>query len=246
MARSQQAAATRGAPGAVAVVVIVALLVAASPLIAREAGTTVRVFKLHYISVKEAANAVEPLLSEQGSVTLQPRQDRISVQDRPEVIAKVAERLEIVDRKPSSYRLQVELLEGVRSSLPESVETEVDPRMRRMFPFKAYRRIGLTHFDGELGDPVEADLGEGYHLSFEAASLVTADTPWHIPNPDSRMELRTLLLELIRKPGQAPVEVVRTRVVLSENQEAFIGAAGSEDSPTGLVLILKALKVAGG
>jgi hypothetical protein len=41
------------------------------------------------------------------------------------------------------------------------------------------------------------------------------------------------------------VEVLKTSVFLSEKQEVFIGAGASEDSRSGLVLILQAQEIGG-
>lgn len=232
-----------GSTALVALAMAAAVLAGAVPASAREDGSTVRVFKLQYVSVKDAAAAITPLLSEQGSVSLQPSQSRISVQDRPEVIKKVAERLAVIDRKPGGYVLQVELLEGVKGELPAKLRAEVDMRALKMYPFTSYRRISLTTLEGELGTPVEAELGEGYHLSFEPALL---DSPYHIRGQDTVMELRKALLEHLKKAGEEPVVVVRITATLSENQETHLGAAASEEATSGVVLILKALKVAGG
>jgi len=148
---------------------------------------------------------------------------------------------------PGEFWLQVELLEGQDASLPKRLRADVDTRLKRMFPFEAYRRIGSTRFEGVIGEPLEADLGSGYHLGFIVTSIgVSDESPWHIPDPGSRLVLQSLVLERsVKGPDGDPVmaELVRTKVVLSENQEAFIGAAGSEESESGIVLILKSLSM---
>ncbi len=232
-----------GTVALVALAVAAVVLAGVAPASAREDGSTVREFKLQYVSVKDAAAAITPLLSEKGSVSLQPSQSRISVQDRPEVIKKVAERLAVIDRKPGGYVLQVELLEGVKGELPAKLRAEVSRRVLKTSRFTSFRRISLTTLEGELGTAVEAELGEGYHLSFEPAQY---DSPVHIRGQGSVMELRKALLERAKKAGDEPVVVVRITGVLSENQEIHQEVAPSEDATSGVVLIFKALKVAGG
>jgi hypothetical protein len=220
-------------------VVVVAPLAWADP-----PTTTVRMFRLRHVSVLEASQAVQPLLSESGSLTLQPHQSRITVQDRPEVVEQVAEAIRKLDHRPDLYHLRVELLAGSTEAAISKPEATVDPRLRRMFRFTSYHRIGSADFEGELGDAAVARLGSRYRISFVPASLgITEDTPWGIPNPGTRIVLQSLVLErLVEGESEAgSVEVLRTRVFLSPNQEAIIGAGGSEESTSGLVLILKAM-----
>jgi hypothetical protein len=228
------------------VVGLVAILLATSPVLASEqVGTVVRVFNLQHISVMEASNAVDPILSVHGSLTLQPRRSRLTVQDRPEIVEKVAHALAKIDRSPGQFWIQVELLEGRDASLPKGQRADVDVRLQRMFPFDAYQRIGSTRFEGIIGETLEADLGSGYQLSFVVELFDAAEeSMYHIPDTDSRLVLQSLVLERVisnSKGAPAMLELVRTRVVLSESQEAFIGAAGSEESESGVVLILKSL-----
>lgn len=223
---------------------VVLLLAVAGPVMAGPQPTAVRSFHVQHCSVTEAAAAVEPLLTENGSVTVQPGKSRITVQDRADVVARAAEVIAQLDRSPDRYRIEFVLLEGVKGKLPANERTAVDDRLVRMFPFDAYRTIGSTTFDGVLGEPAEADLGEGLKVAFLAESLgIGADAPWGIPRPGTRAHLRWLTLSkntTAANGGLRSVELFRTSVFLSEQQKIFIGAGTAEDSSRGLVMILEA------
>ena len=211
--------------------------------------TTVRVFQLRHCSVTEAAAAVEELLTEDGSLTVQPRKGRITVQDRSDVVERAAEVIATLDHPPGRFLIEVEILEGVQGNLPEHQRADVSDQLLRMFPFNAYRSIGVATFDGVMGEAAEADLGEGYRLSFLAESLgITDDTPYGIPRLGSRIHLEWLALSKGTEGSASrsqPSELFRTSVYLSENQELILGAGASESSKRGLVLILQALSVEG-
>ena len=228
--------------------VLLSLIVAVPALWASEP-TTVRVFQVRYRPVTEVAAAVQALLTEDGSLTVQPRQSRITVQDRPEVVEAAAEMIAKMDRSPDRYLIDVVLLQGVAEELPPAQRAPVDTRLKRMFPFVAYRRIGVTSFDGVMGEPAAADLGEGHRVSFLANLLVFDDNaPWGIPDTGNRVHLQWLTLHRLttdRTGKQQSVEILRTSVFLSEKQEVFIGAGASEDSDRGLVLILQAQEIGG-
>jgi hypothetical protein len=231
-------------------IILAVLVFAVAGLVAAAPGpTTVRTFQIRHCSVTEAVAAVEPLLTENGSLTVQPGKSRITVQDRADVVARAAEVIAALDRSPDRYRIEIILLEGVKGQLPAGQRTAVDERLLRMFPFETYRRIGSTTFDGVLGEAADAELGEGIKVAFLAQSLgIGDDAPWGIPRPGTRVHLQWLTLSKQTAAADGSlrsVELLRTSVFLSENQEITIGAGAAESSKRGLVMILQAHSIGG-
>jgi hypothetical protein len=235
--------------GRIAVLLLTFMVGAGHPLASADSPTIVRVFNLQYTSVSEASNAVQPLLSENGTLTVQPQKSRITVQDTQEVIAQVAELLAELDTAPKRYQILVRLIEGTDGEVPESARADVHARVTRMFPFPGYRRIGSTLYEGELGTEASAAIGDGFRLSFFPSQLrVSKDSAWGIPDVGIRIQLQELTLEKLggnRSGDQVALEVIRTDVHLSPKQEVIIGAGASEDSSSGLVLILRAESIGG-
>jgi hypothetical protein len=226
--------------------IVAGLIVAASVAAAAEPETTARVFHLRYVSVVDAMTAVQPLLSEQGSVTMQPKRSRLTVQDRPEVVELVAAVIESLDRAPIVYRIRVDLLEGIRDAAFSSPKIDVPERVKRMFGFEVYRRLGMTSFEGEVGTEASAELGMAYRVSMMPEMVGGgAAMPFGTPDLSSRLHLEWLRLERLPKEGSGgrPIEVLKTSGFLSTDQEIVIGAAGSENAPTALVLIVRAEKI---
>lgn len=207
-----------------------------------QTATMVRVFNLENASVAEAFTAIEPMLSDEGSVTVQPRRGRITIQDSPEVVARITTRLNELDRVPGEYRIEVELLEGIDTELRSELPAELDRRLQRMFPFKSYRRAGRTVFQGEFGQATTATLGANYRVSFLADdSPIGESMPWGVADPGNRTQIKSLHLDRLTtgEGGKEKVsELLRTTVFLSPKQKMIIGAGSSEDSTSGLVLIL--------
>ncbi|MCU0303959.1 MAG: hypothetical protein MUC56_07875 [Thermoanaerobaculales bacterium] len=225
--------------------VLIVLLVtsAAAALVAvGQSATTVRVLNLKNASVVEAFTAIEPLLTADGSVTVQPVRSRITVQDRPEVVARIVALVDELDRSPGEYRIEAELLEGLDVERASDLPEELDRRLHRMFPFKSYRQAGRTVFQGAFGEPTAAALGNGYRLSFLAeASTVPESTPWGVADVANRTQVKWLRLDRVTAGarGQDELdELLRTTVFLSPSQKMIIGAGSSEDSASGVVLIL--------
>jgi len=212
------------------------------------ADTVSRVFTLRHVSVVEVSAAVQPMLSERGTLTLQPSQRRMTVQDLPEVIDRVAKLIGQLDHVPSRYRIEVELLEGGPvQPYGTADEVEADERLRKMFKFPAYRRVGSAVLEGELGSQAQADLGRGFQISFlTQLPAYSPDSPWGSPDPGDRIHLRGLVLQRVREKTdgeQESEQVLRTTVLLSPNQKVYIGAGGSENAAVGWVLIIRAQSV---
>ncbi len=223
---------------AVIVLVLVALTAAAA------VETVSRVFTLRYLSVAEATTAVQPLLSGEGSLTLQPSRARITVQDFPEVIDRVVKVIDQLDRPPDRYRVRIELLEGgAERPFGAANEVEATDRLRKMFKFPSYRSLGSAVLEGELGGDTQASLGAGFQISFVAQLPPhSSESPWGAPDPGDRIQLRSLTLERLRAGAdgaQLSQQYLRTNVLLSPNQKVYIGAGSSEDPETGLVLIVQ-------
>jgi len=223
---------------AVIVLVLVALTAAAA------VETVSRVFTLRYLSVAEATTAVQPLLSGEGSLTLQPSRARITVQDFPEVIDRVVKVIDQLDRPPDRYRVRIELLEGgAERPFGAANEVEATDRLRKMFKFPSYRSLGSAVLEGELGGDTQASLGAGFQISFVAQLPPhSSESPWGAPDPGDRIQLRSLTLERIKvgaDGAQLSQQFLRTHVLLSPNQKVYIGAGNSEDPESGLVLIVQ-------
>ena len=108
------------------ILVLLFSIVAVALSAADRSSTTVRVFNLKNASVIEAFTAIEPLLSNDGSVTVQPSRGRITIQDSPEVVGRIASMMAELDRIPGEYRIEVELLEGLDVERAPELAPELD------------------------------------------------------------------------------------------------------------------------
>ena len=120
-------------------VVFLFTVLAAVVTMAADVETVARVFRLDFASISEVSVAVQPMLSESGSLTLHPSRSRITVQDLPEVVDRVAQRIAELDRMPGHFRIKIDLLEGRPAgdgSLPGRVRTPC----RRRWPVRGTPR----------------------------------------------------------------------------------------------------------
>jgi len=237
---------------------LVVMVLAAAASMAADAETVARVFQLDHVSVSEASAAVQPLLSENGSMTLQPSRSRITVQDLPEVVDRVAVLLVELDRLPGRFRIHVDLREGRSESddvaevvRPYSAADQVltDQRLKSMFKFPVILRLGSAMLEGELGSTATAVLSQGFEITFIAQTPeFSQNTPWGSANPGNRIQLRQLALRRVKvgPDGTKNTDVLlRTSMLLAPNQKIYVGAGNAEDATIGLVLIVHALEFGG-
>jgi hypothetical protein len=212
--------------------------------------TVSRVFKLEHVSVSEASAAIQPMLSEDGSLTLQPKLSRILVQDQPEIIERVTEVIEKLDHVPGAFSIRIELLEGGEPK-PYGTrdEIEVEDRLRKMFNADAFHRLGSSTIEGVVGSRTRADLGNSFQVSLLALlPEYSESSPWGAPDPGNRLQLRQLVLERTEVAADGTLmthELLRTNVLISPKQTVYIGAGNSEDSKEVLVLIVHAQEFGG-
>jgi hypothetical protein len=224
---------------------LVALIGIAAAVTAANIETVSRVFRLEHVSVSDASAAIQPMLSEAGSLTLQPKLSRIVVQDQPEIIDRVTEVIEKLDHVPGAYSIQIDLLKGGKA-LPYGTvdEVPVEERLRKMFKVEAFHRLGSSTIKGLLGSPTRAELGTSFQVSLLAQlPEYPESTPWGAPDPGNRLQLRRLVLERkeVAPDGTLTTdELLRTNVLLSPKQTVYIGAGKSEESEDVLVLIVHA------
>lgn len=220
---------------------LVLWLLVLSPCMAQQAPkTVVKVFRIQYAEPAEISAAVQSLLSEVGSITVQPAQKRITVRDRSGQIARIAKVVAEMDVQPKNFRILVTLLHG-SAALPKGKQAyPVSSRLQKMFPFKAYSELGQAELQGKTGDTLDVKLNGKYSLMLTALDYRQQDLPFGISNSILRLDLRPVVLQSVAD-GRAPREILKTRIVISENQEVSIGAGISENAHEGLVLVLKAL-----
>ena len=210
-----------------------AVLAAGSVLAADQ---SLRVFKLHFRPAHEAAALVEPLLSAEGSVLLQPRLNAITVRDAPEVLGRVADVLAKWDVAPQTYKLRVWVFVASRGPRPPERPPfpipELGERLYQLFPFTNYEEVGSVQVTAADGSSVETATGDRYQLRFLVRS---------VPQDPERVQLAQL--EFTRRDrGTDNAEVlrplVRSTVSLLLRQHSVIGSARSEDAHKALFLIL--------
>jgi hypothetical protein len=196
----------------------------------------VQVFQLRFRAARDAAALVEPLLSPEGSLLLQPKLNTLTVRDRREVLARVAEALTSWDVAPLTYRLRVRLLlastatptPGPAAPLISGLGAELS----QLFRYTSYQEVDTLAITAAEGSTVEAAIGERYHIRFTLRAG---------PLDPDRVQLAHMELarrEMKLEQAEALRTLLRSTVSLKLGQTLVLGAARSENANQALVLVL--------
>lgn len=213
---------------------VAVLMMAASTVLAAE--QELRVFQLHFRPAREAAALVEPLLSSEGSVLLQPSLNAITVRDTPEVLQRVAQALSSWDVAPASYKVRVRVLLATTDPQPPGKPAPliegIGSELKELFHFTNYQEVATLQATASDGSVVEMAAGERYHLRFTVRG---------VPQDPDRVQLAQLQLSR-RDRGADNAEVlrplVRATVTLLVKQPSVLGGARAENANQALFLVL--------
>jgi hypothetical protein len=213
--------------------VLAALLIAGTALAAEP---EVRVFQLHFRAVREAADLIEPLLSADGSLLLQPKISSVTVRDSADVLARVAQALASWDVPPLSYRVRVRVLLA-STQAPERGRAApmivgIGAEIQKLFHFTEYQEVATVQVTAAEGSAVEMAAGERYHVRFTVRGVAQ--------DPD-RIQLAQLQLarrERAGDGGETLQPVLRATVPLQMKQASVLGGMRSENAKEALFLIL--------
>lgn len=215
---------------------VAAFVLAAGSALA--ADQELRVFQFRFRQAREAASLVEPFLSAEGSILLQPGLNALTVRDNPEVLKRVADVLARWDVKPQSYRFRVRLFLATRepkpSRTPPAPIPELGEKLFLLFPFTKYEEVATVQVTAAEGTVVETTAGARYHLRFTVRG---------VPGEPERVQLAQL--QLARRDRSADdtevlAPVLRATVNLRVKEPSVVGGARSESANQALFLVLLA------
>lgn len=160
---------------------ILVLLLALLPA-ARADDLSARSYPIRFKTLPDAVDLITGLLSEEGSVSLQPRLKRLVVTDRTEVLDRIGAVLEDFDLPPVNVDVTVSLFigsdrreeEAGRHANTGSISREVRGITETLGDFTkwtAYDPIGSRSVTCAEGSRVTVNLSEDYRVVFDVAAV---------------------------------------------------------------------------
>lgn len=202
-----------------------------------------RAFEVKFKSLADAAELVSPLLTPDGTVTLQPRLKSLTVQDRPAVLDRIGELLKSFDTPPRSVDVTLSLFLGTDRRgqepggrlPPTSLNRDVRGVAETLSDFtkwNAYEPLGARSVSGTEGGRVTVGLSEEYRVSYDIEAV-----------QEQSVKLANFVLQRVLR-GENGTETVQdvyaTTVVLPVGRMLMLGAAQNPESKRALFLALQA------
>jgi hypothetical protein len=205
---------------------------------------TARAFEIQYQPLADAYDLIDPLLSDDGEVTMRPRLSTLVVEDRRSVLAKVADLLRNWDTPPRNVEITLSLFLGVdrRGEDPDApradhgLSQEIRGVLDKLSDFTKwtnYERLGSRSVTGTEGDTIVTNLSDEYRVVFVVESVHKT----HGAVKFERLQLQRISVD---EEGAESVEELYTAgMVLPPGQLKLVGAASGPNSERALFLALQ-------
>jgi hypothetical protein len=218
------------------------LLLCASAAAETTKKVVIRVFPLRYRRAEEAALLVRPLLTDDGSVILQPKLNTLTVRDTSDAVQRAAQAIASYDLPPRNVEIAVTLLKATSEPRkpgpggPEprvsEVITGVGAQLTKRFNFTDYQKLDSVIVQGTEGDSVAYAIGGDYRLAFLIDPTGGA----------SLVRLKDLSLERIRKDDkgkEARSEILRTSINVQAGHTYICGIGKDQTAAAALFIVFE-------
>ncbi len=224
---------TRAAASALAAVLLLGLL---GPAALAMPPVVVRVFALKHRTADDALVLVRPLLSDAGSVMLEPRTNELTLRDTAASVERAALAIAAYDVPLRGVDVAVTLLKATAdpkaASPKEDVSAEIrgiGERLKKLFNVTDFTRLDSVVVRGMEGQRVAYVIGTNYRLQFQLD-----------PSRDGRrMQFKDLSLERVRREGgkETHGEILHTSINVNMGQPYILGVGKDEAAQGALFLV---------
>jgi hypothetical protein len=195
-----------------------------------EKALTVRTFQFKYKEADKATAVVKPLLSPEGSISIQAGSNALVVTDRPEALKEIAAALVKFDAAPQLFRLDVRIVAASRDG-SGNVPAELKDIAGKLalLRFNTVESLGSADMSGREGDPGTVSLQSGYRADFKIGD--------YDPASDT---LRVNDFKVSKMVGDQLTQVLKMSMNLKLNQTVILGATKVANSQRALMIVVTA------
>jgi hypothetical protein len=208
------------------------LLVSATALAdAADVGKTLtaRTFGLKHKQADKAANVIKPLMSAEGSMSIQPSANSLIVTDLAENLKRIATAIAAFDAPARQLQLTIRLVSAGRAAADAG---KVDPELAdvasklALLRYNVLESLGVAHAAGKEGEPGVVEL-DGYRADFQFGE--------YDPASDS---IQLADFKLLRREGDQLAPMLKTTLNLKLGQTVIIGATKQPQSQRALMIVI--------
>ena len=195
---------------------------------------SVQTFTFRYKDASKAAEMIKPLMSSEGSMSIQPSTNALVVTDRPDNLKSIVKALTEFDVPPQPFRVFVRLVgasrsEGAGAQVADE-DKDIAPKLA-MLGFNVLDNLGSADVAGREGDPGIVTLPSGYRADFKFGD--------YDPASDS-LQIRDF--HLSKQQGDQLTQLLKTTLNLRIGETYIVGATKNAQSQRALMIVLVARK----
>jgi hypothetical protein len=194
---------------------------------------SVRTFTFKYKDADKAAAMIKPLMSSDGSVSMQASTNALVVTDRAENLKAITKALTEFDLPPQAFRIVVRLIGASRAEGGPRVADDtkdIAPKLA-MLGFNSLEDLGSADVAGREGDPGIVTLPTGYRADFKFGEYDPASDSVQISD-----------FRLSKQQSDQLTPLLKTTLNLRIGQMYIVGATKGPKSPRALMIVLVARK----
>lgn len=221
-----------------AFVLMVVLSLLAATAFAEGSGVAVRSFQFRYKQAENAAIAIKPLVSSEGSFSIQPSSNTLVVTDRPENLKNIAAAVAQYDKPARGVKITIRLVAASRQANPAKVPAdlvELSNKLSGVLRFNSFEKLGEITAEGKEGDPVITNVDGVYRAEFKIGE--------YDPLSDTIRVADFQLSKMQQGGNGALTPLLKTSLNLKVGQTVILGASKSAESGRALMLVLVAKSV---
>jgi hypothetical protein len=194
----------------------------------------VRTFTFKFKQADKAAAAIKPLLSKEGSMSIQPSTNSLVVTDRAENLKSVAKLIGDFDKAPQSFRLYLRIVGAARVEGTPKIADDLKDVARKLaiLPYNSYESVGEATIQGKEGDPGLIDMQTGYRADFKFGE--------YDPASDSIAVNDLQISKLTGAQKDQLTSLLKTSLNLTIGQSYILGASRAPQSQRALMIVLVA------
>lgn len=198
----------------------------------------VQTFKFKFKTADKAAQVVRPLVSSEGSVSIQAGANTLVVTDRSDNVSRIADAIEDYDVPSRTFKLELMLVAAGRvagnpPAVPEDLR-EVSTKLAGVLRFNSFEKLGELAVAGREGDVVRRDVDGAYHADFTIGEYDPVTGTVQV----SDFQLGRYHQTAAGK--KELTEVLKTTLNLKVGQTVILGASKLPESNRALMLIVVA------
>lgn len=197
-------------------------------------GLAVRSFTFKFKQADKAAAVIKPLLSADGSMSIQPSTNSLVVSDRAENMKAVARMIGDFDKEPQSFRLFIRIIGASRVEGTPKIPADLKDVARKLaiLPYNSFESVGEATVQGKEGDPGLFDMQTGYRADFKFGE--------YDPASDSIAVKDLQISRLTGAQKDQLTSLLKTTLNLTIGQTYILGASKAPQSQRALMIVLVA------